>query len=176
MPVTLDHSNVTVQKSLRWTSNSWVLASQFEPTINGVNLVSYYYGDQDYSISGSNFIGANIAWENRMTDNKRSFRVTTKCSIASDEEIAYRQFEAIVSPVDNQRGNLPCGIVSAEVGGTNGLHFSDLQHTITRSSDRSVDLKVSWNTNSSNYVGNIELHVLAATTRLGDVTFQPIHG
>lgn len=64
---------------------------------------------------------------------------------------------------------------TSEIGDTVGTVFSDLHHTITRNSDRSVDLKVGWNTNSSNYVGNIELHVLAST-RLGDITFNPIHG
>lgn len=175
VPVTLDQSNVTVQKSFRWTSNSWVAESQFEPTANGVNLVSYYYGDQSFDASGSNFIGSTIAWQNKVIDNKMAFRVTTKCSLASDEEIAYRQFEALVSPVDNFTSNMPYGIVSAEIGDTYGTVFSDLNHTITRNSDRSVDLKVGWNTNSSNYIGNIELHVLAST-RLGDITFDPIHG
>ena len=175
MPITIDQSNVTVQKSFRWTSNSWVLASQFEPTANGVNLISYYYGDQAFSAVGSNYIGANIGWQSKTMDNKMAFRVTTKCSLASDEEIAYRQFEALVSPVDNETSNMPYGIVSAEVGNTHGLSFSNLHHTITRGSDRSVDLKVGWDTNSSNYIGNIELHVLA-TTRLGDITFTPLHG
>jgi hypothetical protein len=124
--------------------------------------------------AGSNYIGANIAWLNKTIDNKLAFRITTKCSLASDEEIAYRQFEALVSPVDNASSNMPYGIISAEVGDTYGISFTNLHHTITRNSDRSVDLKVGWNTNSSNHVGNIELHVLA-TTRLGDITFAPLH-
>ena len=175
VPVTLEQSNVTVQKSYRWTSNAWVAESQFEPTASGVNLVSYYYGDQPFVVSGSNYIGSTIAWQNKVIDNKLAFRVTTKCSLASDEEIAYRQFEALVSPVDNLTSNMPYGIVSAEIGDTFGTVFSDLSHTITRNTDHSVDLKVGWNTNSSNYIGNIELHVLAST-RLGDITFEPLHG
>lgn len=175
MPVTLEQSNVTVQKSFRWTSNSWVATSQFEPTVSGVNLVSCYYGDQEFYGTGSNYIGSTIAWQNKVIDNKLAFRVTTKCSLASDDEIAYRHFEGLVSPVDNLTSNMPYGIVSSEIGDTVGTVFSDLHHTITRNSDRSVDLKVGWNTNSSNYVGNIELHVLAST-RLGDITFNPIHG
>lgn len=105
-------------------------------------------------------------------DNKLTFRVTTKCSLASDDEIAYREFEALVSPVDNATNNMPYGIISAEVGDTYGLTFSNLHHTITRGSDRSVDLNVHWETSSSNYVGNVEFHVLA-TTRLGDISFAP---
>lgn len=175
MPITLDHSNVTVQKSFRWTSNAWISTSQFEPTAQGVNLVDYYYGDQFFTATGSNYIGANIAWQKKTHDNKLAFRVTTKCSLASDEEIAYRQFEALVSPIANENSNMPYGIVSAEVGDIYGPSFSNLYHTITRHSDHSVDLKVHWDTSSINYVGNIELHVLA-TTRLGDISFHPLHG
>lgn len=175
IPITLEQSNVTVQKSFRWTSNAWVQSSQFEPTAQGVNLVDYYYGDQSFTSASSNYIGANIAWQNKTQDNKMAFRVTTKCSLASDEEIAYRQFETLVSPIANENSNMPYGIVSSEVGDTYGSSFSNLHHTITRHSDHSVDLKVHWDTSSINYVGNLELHVLA-TTRLGDITFAPLHG
>jgi hypothetical protein len=175
MPITLDQSNVTVQKSFRWTSNSWVSTTQFEPTASGVNLVSYYYGDQAFTVSGSNYIGANISWQNKVTDNKLAFRVTTKCSLASDDEIAYRYIDALVSPVDNPTSNMPHGIVTAILGDTYATNFSNLDHTIQRSSDRSVDLKVTWDSSVTDYVGNVELQVLAST-RLGDISFQPIHG
>jgi hypothetical protein len=175
MPITLELSNVTVQKSFRWTSNSWVSTTQFEPTANGVNLVSYYYGDQPFATSGSNYIGANISWQNKVTDNKLAFRVTTKCSLASDDEIAYRYLDALVSPVDNETSNMPYGIVTAILGDTYATNFINLDHTILRSSDRSVDLKVTWDSSVTDYVGNVELQVLAST-RLGDISFQPIHG
>jgi hypothetical protein len=175
MPITLEQSNVTVQKSFRWTSNSWVSTTQFEPTANGVNLVSYYYGDQPFATSGSNYIGANISWQNKVTDNKLAFRVTTKCSLASDDEIAYRYIDALVSPVDNETSNMPYGIVTAILGDTYATNFTNLNHTIQRGSDRSVDLKVTWDSIVTDYVGNVEMQVLAST-RLGDISFQPIHG
>ena len=175
MPIILEKSNVTVQKSFQWTSNAWVQNNQFLPTANGVNLISYYYGDQSFAVSGSNYIGANITWQNKTLSNKLAFRVTTKCSLASEYEIAYRQFEALVSPVDNEANHMPYGIVSAEVGDTYGTVFTNLDHTIVRHSDRSVTLKVKWDSVSADYIGNIELHVLAST-RLGDITFDPIHG
>lgn len=80
-----------------------------------------------------------------------------------------------MSPIANENSDMPYGIVSAEVGDTYSPSFSNLHHTITRHSDHSVDLKVHWDTSSINYVGNIELHVLA-TTRLGDISFNPLHG
>jgi hypothetical protein len=119
-------------------------------------------------------VGTRIEWDYPTSDNKLAFRVTAKCSIASDDEIAYRQFEALVSPVADALSQRPNGITYAEVGDLHSTSFSNLTQTIERNSDTSVDLKVHWTTSALEYIGNIEVHVLSST-RLGDMSITSIH-
>ena len=168
----LDQTDATLQKSFTWSSGAWLATDQ--DIKQGLNHASFYFGDQDYTGAGSsNFIGSTISWVNLTYNNKLAFRITAKCSLASDSEIAYHQFESLVSPVDDFASQRPKGITSANMENHAATSFSNITHTITRHSGNSVDVKVIWDTSATSYVGNVELQVLAST-RLGDIAFAPI--
>lgn len=167
-------SNVANLKSFVWTSNSWVSSDELYSSRQGVNNTSFFYGDQAFTSSGVGYMGTRIQWDYPTMDNKLAFRASARCSLASDDEIAYHQFQALVSPVADSGTERPNGITYADVGDVFRTSFSNFTQTVERVSDTSVDLKVHWNTSSSNYIGNLEIHVLSSM-RLGDIAFTPIH-
>lgn len=142
---------------------------------NGMNTIFYSSGDTAYSAAGAKYIGMNMAWANVTTDNKKTFRVNVRCHLASDSSVAYRKFETLVTPVNDAGTNKPKEIVATEIADTNNDDFTALTHTVTRNTNNEVELRVSWNTALTSYVGNIQLEVFASET-LGDFTFTPISG
>jgi hypothetical protein len=142
---------------------------------NGMNTIFYSSGDTAYSAAGAKYIGMNMAWANVTTDNKKTFRVNVRCHLASDSSVAYRKFETLVTPVNDAGTNKPKEIVATEIADTNNDDFTALTHTVTRNANNEVELRVSWNTALTSYVGNIQLEVFASET-LGDFTFTPISG
>ena len=151
------------------------VSDAFYLNTNGMNTIFYSSGDTSYSAAGAKYIGMNIAWANVTTDNKKTFRVKVKCHLASDTSVAYRKFETLITPVNNAGSNKPKEVVATEIADTNNDDFTMLTHTVTRSTNTEVELRVSWDTALTSYVGNIQLEVFASET-LGDFTFTPISG
>lgn len=144
-------------------------------TTNGMNTIFYSSGDTAYSAAGAKYIGMNIAWANVTTDNKKTFRVQVKCHLASDDSVAYRKFETLITPANDAGNDKPKQIVATEMADANNNDFTMLAHTVTRSASNEVELRVSWSSSLTSYVGNIQLEVFASET-LGDFTFTPISG
>lgn len=144
-------------------------------TTNGMNTIFYSSGDTVYSTAGAKYIGMNIAWANVTTDNKKTFRVQVKCHLASDSSVAYRKFETLVTPANDAGTNKPKQIVATEIADTNNDDFSMLTHTVNRDSTNAVELRLSWTTALTSYVGNVQVEVFASES-LGDFTFTPISG
>ena len=140
---------------------------------NNMNTIFYSFGGQTFS-SGSKFIGMTLAWANATTNNKLAFRVKVKAHLAGDDSVAYRKFESIITPANDSANGKPKQIVATEIADTNNNDFSALTHTVTRVGNSSVDLKVSWSTTVSSYIGNIQVEIFANTS-LGNFTFTPIY-
>lgn len=145
----------------------------FYLTTQNMNTIFYSYGGESLNAS-STFIGLTLAWANVTTDNKLAFRVKVKCHLASDNSIAYRKFETIVTPANDSASGKPKQIVATEIADTNNDDFTSMTHTVARTNTKAVDLKVTWATALTNYIGNIQVEVFASTS-LGDFTFTPIH-
>lgn len=138
---------------------------------NNMNTIFYSYGGQTF-VTGNCFIGLTMAWVNATLTNQMAFRVTVKCHIASDTNVAYRKFESIVSPTNDSANGYPKQVVSTEIVDTANDDFVALAHTITRNTDNAVDLRVSW-TALNSCTGNIQVSVFAHSA-LGDFTFTPV--
>jgi hypothetical protein len=143
-------------------------------TTHNMNTIFYSYGGQTFT-NGSKFIGLTLSWDNLTTDNKLAFRVKVKCHLASDTSVAYRKFESLVTPKSDNNSGKPNQIISTEIADTSNGDFMLMTHTVSRNNTTAVDLKVSWTTTQTNYLGNIQVEVFANTS-LGTFTFTPIHG
>lgn len=137
----------------------------------GMNVITYSFGKQEYSATGAATIGVRLAWTTTTTDNKLAFRAMIKCHLASDSNVAYRKFESIITPANS--GDKPKQVVATEIADTSNDKFVNLTHTVTRASEKSVDLLISWTAAEQPYLGNVQVEVFAAGD-LGDFTFTPL--
>lgn len=173
--VTLTNANSTKQLTYKWLGTEWAPAD-VDPTIitNGVRQYCFMYGDVQYDNTGSNHIGATVAWDNVVTENTVALRVGAKFTLASEDEVVYRQFDAIVRPADNIALETPKGIIVSTNEGTVQYNlFSGIENAVSRNSSNAVDVQMSWDSATSNYVGTIELDVVSSE-RLGDIRLSPL--
>jgi hypothetical protein len=153
------------------------IAGTVYQTTGSMNTITYAFGGEDLTDSNS-FLGFNLSWSqtipaNQVGGNKLVFRVMVKCHLASDDSVAYRKFETLINPVNDSANGKPMQIVATEIADTSNNDFSNLLHTVTRTGDNAVDVKVTWSTSVASYVGNMQIEVFASTS-LGDFTFTPI--
>lgn len=168
-------SNQPIQRRYTWSSNSWVAYDELVTKKIGANSTSFYLGDQEFTnAAGPAYVGVRIGWDNSTQDNRLAFRAMVKCTLASLDEVAYRQFEGIVSPVADLATSRPSGITYAEVGDLYCTTFSNLSQSIVRYNDNTVDVKVQWESTSLNYMATTEVQVVSSD-RLGNFTFLPLH-
>lgn len=140
-------------------------------TQGNMNTITFSSGKNSYTSTGAGSIGVRLAWTNVTTDNKLAFRVSIKCHLASDSDVAYRKFESLITPAnDNDK---PKEVTASEVTDTSNGKFEDLSHTVTRNDQQSVDLLIQWSAVDQPYLANLQVEVFAATD-LGDFTFTPL--
>lgn len=141
-------------------------------TTGGMNTIFYSFGGQSLNASSTE-LGVTMSWANVTTNNKLTFRVKVKCHLASDNSVAYRKFESLITPANDNANGKPKQIVATEVADTNNDDFTQMTHTVIRNGTKSVSLKVNWATSVSSYIGNMQVEVFASTS-LGDFSFTPI--
>lgn len=141
----------------------------------GMNKVSAMIGSIGYNYTGVHTIGLRIGWGNVCIDNRYAFRVAGKFHIASETPTAaYRRFESIVSPANDIVRNRPCQISVAEQNDMYTSEFYGISHTITRYSEKSVDLVVSFTTAVELTLGNLSIEIFASDL-LGSFTFSALY-
>jgi len=139
----------------------------------GMNVIHWCVGNVTYSTTGAQTLGARLQWATTQSDNKYAFRVCARFHVASGSEVAYRKFETLITPVNDNATGKPCQIVATEIADTTNTHFVNLSHNATRHGNNTVSLYVSWDSTAQPAIGNIQLEVFA-NQALGDFTFTKI--
>jgi hypothetical protein len=128
--------------------------------------------------SGTNrYIGAIINWAHTSDSDQDAFRISGRCHVIhSDMEYAYRRFDVLVTPKVDASNNKPKLLFVTEGNNftTNGFNGNVMDTTVTRDSNTSVQLKVTWDTSLSNYKASLQLEVFALKT-LGVFNFSGIN-
>jgi hypothetical protein len=145
----------------------------FMQTTHGINTIMYGFNYPSLTNTHT-FIGGTLTWTNALATNKETFRVCVKFHIASDTAVAYRKFESLITPLNNST-TLPSQIIATEIADAFNTEFGNISHTVARSGDSSVDVKISWTTDTAAYVGSVQFEVFAASS-LGTFTFDALSG
>ncbi len=156
-------------------SSTTMIRDVFYLRTNGMNTITYSYGDRSYNGNGdgSHYIGLYIDWTNVTVDNKLAFKCRISTHVASYDSIMYYNFVSIVSPMNDVNTYKPKEIIASDVSVTNNSDFYDITHKIDRRNSKGVTLKVQWKALPTDYMANLQIEVFA-NYQLGNFIFSPI--
>jgi alpha-tubulin suppressor-like RCC1 family protein len=157
-------------------TQSFDLVGNFKQSSNTINIIRTANTSASLTNGSNKYIGIDITWDNTMTNDLATFRITGRCHlIKSDTEYAYRRFEVLVTPKDDISNNKPKLLLTTEASNYITTGFSNLTTTVTRLTSKSIRLKVQWDSTVTSYYGTLQIEVCALDT-LGAFTFSAISG